>query len=706
MAISVFNSTSKKIEQNYRKNTGYSFSKGEAGEAKAYTNVRNLILSHLGVDPSKVDDFRFSFRSQTASFTDPVSGDLQSVNLPGIKDQNIQKALEKYYNISGAKKWLSGAHVIANSKGDEGGTAPLQRNTKALTNLPKEIKNQDVRIGKKLLALDTPQQRNEMARRFIFFNHFRSEWLKKIKEKIETREQAIKSPTLSDKQMLRLKKELQDLKHLQSEIESIDLFAMQHVLESFPVEKVNQATLDEMAEEVKKRVLASIKPRQWMGMRAASHSQKDHEYASDVAGMLYLDRHSYYKFCQNQKIKRKREGVADLFLREAIQFAKSPEGKYTPEGFEDSCHLNSMNDDLKKELQDDLHAVGVLSSYGIPHQDPKEYDRATMPANLSEKEQKEFYNSQLEVMQKAFKTHKDSIKTNLQLANIPPPPVEEPGVRSLIRTTGGLLAGGAAVVGAGLATGLLEPATAYNLAQYIQNHPARMIATVSLLDTLRHKAVNYIAPIERNPNTGRIEKHVNYKRLAIVSGSALAMIMMGTAMYNAVNDGEETGGYVEQAASYVAVPLVAAAQAINYVWNNPSLQLPINPITVPGTNLTWQRTLPTAFVIHAAGALNRLPVIGAVIQPIHRAVKNVAIAAQIIPAAKWSYEKGKRGYEIGSEYASEGYKRAVRALRRKGRFAKEFGYALKDYLGSIPVIHALAVAICSMSKKKAPLSLM
>nr|NGX48363.1 hypothetical protein [Chlamydiota bacterium] len=331
----------------YQRPTGWGTnSKGVEGEEEAFTKVKRLVLGHVGVSPNAVNDFQITFRSQIATYTDP-SGDNQEIDLKGLgnKDPNIKKVLNTYYDIvPGARKDMLYAHVFVGSKGNQTGKSTLQRKTDALQNLPKNF-DYSKHIPSVLAKQSSAKDRREISRRFLFVENFLGKWKEKINERGNAKQEELNNSDLPDNQALRLRKELQELMTLQNQLESIDLYALSRALEHIPVGRLNQVTLDEIVEKLQKTVLADIKPKKWLGTKKDNHSQADIEYAKDVAGMLYRERKSYFDYCNKAFDEMKREGPADIFLREAIRFAAS-QGEYTAEGFKESILLNDMSDDL------------------------------------------------------------------------------------------------------------------------------------------------------------------------------------------------------------------------------------------------------------------------------------------------------------------------------------------------------------------------
>lgn len=673
-------------------------SKGRPGEAAAYKKARDLILSHQGVDPTKVDDFDIDFRSQIATYTDPTTQQTESVDLPSIDNSEIQTALSHYYKTARAIRWQKYAEVIPHSKGDNRNKEALVRNTNALKKLT--IEKPEEHIAQRLLRLQSPEERNAMSRRFFFFDHFRAKCLEKIKEKVDSRKERLKNPTLPDAQAIKCQKEHEKLSKLYEEIDSIDLFAIYNVLERIPMQKVNSLALDEIAEELQKHILSKIKPTKFFGVMKASHSYADVEYAKDVAGLLYLDRGSYYKYCEKNQIERKREGSIDVFIREALKFAVSSEGKYSADGFQDSILLYEFSDDLKKEIQEDLHTLGRITSHAIGNGNLENYKVDEFPEKATKKEQQNYIKTEVNKLTEAIKEHKKSIRDDLKLSDIPAeeepvaPPAEEPpvsqpapqqqeslpmeekpGIKTLAKTA--LLTTGttAALTVGALGTGLIDPFTVTKLFYSLRNHPGHVITGITLTDTLYYKLRTFIAPRIRDRNTGEIKRKINYKKLALVSSSAMMAMLAAWAMYHETHDGKKEGSILEQAGEISGSMLNATANAVDFIWNNSFFQLPVGPVDIPGTNLTWGGSIPVAAVVETGRLLNRVPMVRIISEPIHRAFSNVLIGSAFSPAANFSYAQGKKGAKWAKETAF--------ALKDRASFVSNYGRKFLQQVNSL-----------------------
>ena len=723
------------------------------GEEAAFREVKRLVLSHVKVSPNSVNDFQISPRSQIATYTDP-SGRSEEIDLPGIEDPRIQEALAAFYEITpGAKIQMRCAQVIAGSKGNQSGYKTLRRTTSALNNLPTDF-DYSKHIPSVLAKESSVKNRREISRRFLFVENFLGKWKEKINERGKAKQKELNNPALPDRQALKLRKELQELNKIQSQLENIDMYALSRALEQIPVGRLNRVTLDEIAEKLQQAVLEDIKPKKWLGAKRAEHSEADIEYAKDVAGMLYCERKSYFDYCNKVFDDTKREGPADIFLREAIRFAAS-QGEYTAEGFKESILLNDMSDDLKKEVQDDLNATGVLASHAIEDIDLKEYETADIPEDATNEEKAKLQRENIAKMQKALKAHKEKINKDLKLANIPPTPEQDPGVRSMVKhvvvpaaaaTAGAMVAAGTltgiidpqiawqlgqyvlnnpvpviasaallyalrhrvapfvpevrsivsnvvlpaaaagAIVAAGAYAGIIDPQMPLQLVNYIQNHPARMIASASILDSLRHQVVSFVSPQVRDPETGHVRRRFNYRRMAI--GTAVLATLSAIAMYN------ETSRVILQ----------SIAQAVDFVWNNTYLPFQVNTQWIPGLSYLWQGNIPVLMALRAVSIINRIPVVGpvvgSVIKPMQRALSYVATTSGLVPLAQGvagkGLEYGKPVYDQGSHFA-----------KTQGGRVAEFVHGIAQGIWQkMPAMPAMPKMTFILDFSKAPLTIM
>ena len=708
------------------------YTKGVEGEAEAFYEAEKLLLEHVGMNPLNVEDLHIYFRSQTATYTNPTTGQREEIDLRSISDERVIAALNKYYDIHPrAREDMKYARVYSHCKGNQSGSDTLQRTTEALQKLPQGISN----VPRALAIQSSKEARVLVSKRMHFVEYFLGKWKEKIEERKATKQEELKVPTLSDTAAGKLRKELEELYILSDNLEKIDLYALSQALGFYPLGHVNQVTLEQIAKHLEEAVLSDIKPTKWRGLRSADHSPADIEYAKDVAGMLYRDRASYFKYCQKAFGRAKKENVSDIVLREAIQFA-GMDGEYSAEGFKESVLLQGMSDGLRKELEDDLSEIGRLASHAMPEVDPSQFDEADFPENASDQDKAQL---QMKKMDEAHKAYGEGINKDLKVEDLPPIPEEKaeepgpvesrpvkPGLRSLAKkaivhlvagvATGGVLAAGA--------LGWTSPVV--EVARSFSQNPARTIASLALIDSLRGRVVDFVYPEVRDEETSIVSRKPNYRHIAYLSGAALMIALSGTLMYRAVNDGVEDDSIIEQAGEYSWLAVMFAAQTVDYVWQHGlkvTAALSVVPLAanlagmvklrslakwggiavlgsmaiskvysggfldLPGSlsgwamgmaagavNHVWQyksSVLPIMAIYSGQMVSNRFPAIGHVTKPASRALGYVAnarafssvVQGQVMPAIGWGIGKGA---EIGG--AALGM--LAGAASRVGQFAK------------------------------------
>ncbi len=354
-------------------------------EREAYGKVFELVLQHEIYsgklnpgDPDSIDDFNIP-SSLYATYTNPGTGNEQGIDLLAIEDMEVRTVVDSYFKIAGMSRVCP--LIRPHSKGNHSGPLPLNKKfDPVLMKLPNNLEHTFQKLlPQKLLELPSPAQRNVFSRRLLFIEYFYSQLCEKIATKLMKRELALKEPG-NDRQKKALLNEIQKLKGLREKLNNFDFYAISKALITFPIEYICSVDLDVLAEKLKNQVETEILDNQsWWEHKRLNPIQI--EYAQDVAGMLYIDRGKYFKYCTKvyRNSEKKNEGAVDIFMREAIQFANGKE--YSAEGFKKSSLLYDFGEELKIEMQKEFDALAVLANYAIGHGQGNEYEIAVYPPN-------------------------------------------------------------------------------------------------------------------------------------------------------------------------------------------------------------------------------------------------------------------------------------------------------------------------------------
>ncbi len=637
------------ITEHYARNTvkGSRLGNGTSDEVESFIQVRELLLDReikQGVissgDQNTIEDFSITYGAKVATYTNPRNGERAVIDLTEIEDASIQDAINDYYKKSGGEKWLRGKSLIALNKGNQSGAATLKRDTNELNALPNNLEDGfERKLPFALTKYPNQSNRIVISRRFLFVEYFLRKWTERLREKIETKKREAKDRPLDSSDLVRLRKEIRQLETLTKELKSIDMYALSMVLTHYPLGKrPTEQMLDEIAVVLKDRIRSDIGKKSWIGNKLEPgivkklREQSEQEYIKDVMGMLYADRESYFSFCNRYAFPKKREGAVDVILREAVTFAITQGADYTAEGFKKSSLLHGFSSSLKDEVSSDLHACGVLATHAIGPALTDEYTgEMTYPQGSTETDKKKIDADRLKHMEESVAKHRGRVNRDLTIDQVPAPAEPEVGAGSLVRTG----VASAAAVGTGVAAamyaGLVDPNTAWRLANYIQMHPGRPIALVSVMDSMRQRFMGFVAPQERVED-GSVHRRINYRRLAAVGSMAAFAALAGMSMYNATHDDHEDDSYMEQAGEYVGALAATAANSVDYVWNNSWLSISRGR-AVPLIGYQWEGNIPMMSALGLAGGVaRRMPrVVQAVTTPAHRALSNVAIGSSLIP---------------------------------------------------------------------------
>jgi|GEM_PF-3562954 len=662
MPISSIFSTS-----NYQRPDGFGgIATPEGGEKAAFQAVKKAALARCGVSPRGVNDFNICITSRTGYFTNPGTGNTEEVDLlaPGCKD-----AFDGYTRIvPGARNLMNYWSVSSGCKGDQGGNSSLRKSTSSLIDLPRDI-DFDSKIPKLLARHSSSDERHKVARSFVFVEAYLSKFREKVDGLIESKQKELKDSSLPDSQANRLQKELKELRALKGKLESVDLFAISTVLEHLPAGHANTQVLASKEEEVRKAVLDRIKPNLKQRIFGKKPTQLELEYANDVAGMLYQGRKSYYDYAEKMFGGRpKQEHVSDIFLREARVFGSmNPYEEYGAEGFIDSVLLQDMSDDLKAEMQGVLGGLGRVTSHACKEMNMHDYIEQTVPTGKSDEEKVKV---QVDQMRATLSDHRTEVQAKMGLdpSTLPMPVVPSPGVGSALRTGLGVAAAGGLIATAASYAGVSIPAGMTSVMSYFSNSPGRVIAGVTIADSLRHRVHDFVRPRQRVP---WMQRKLSYKRLALAGGVAVLAAYVVPMAYAAATpflaameppttspiqphmlmaapqamSGLEppiVPGLLAQAGIFGTLVLQAAGRAVDFVWNSSHIPTGLGTRRIPLLGWNWQGSIPTAVALQLGNAVtSRIPVVRSVAEVALRPLRYVATSSALAPAAAYAQQVGQ-----------------------------------------------------------------
>lgn len=597
--------------------------KGSTDEADAYASFRRLALSHAGVNHRSVDDFLISFYLQTATFTNPSTGQKEEVDIKAIEDPAIQKAWKDYVAATpGARDEMVRGHVHGGCRGDLSGKVALQRSTRRLKKLSGKVEKEGY-VAEILKKYEGPEKRAELLRRFTFLDRYIAKWEEMLSEKIEERQTELNG---AGENAPRLLKELNELRKQLEELKGLDKYALYKGLEYYNP----TATRDESAAALEQAVIEDLGSIHF-SLLSYKPGAAESTYAKDVAGLLYQDRSSYAEYKDRafpKENRLKKENICDILLREAVDFAsRGPnDEEYSAEGIRKSVLFNGMSEGIKQELQDALSSQGILTHHQmLGRPDPAVFEGDDMDA--------------------AIEAQEEVIEADLTLERIPAPPAPSAGLRSFVETGAMVTVLGGAALALGSATGMMDPSYAINRAMtYLP--PQQIIGGLALIDSVRNGVINFVCPTVRNPHHRRPESRLNKKRMVIALSTAAATAYMSQLMWNAVNDDARDGSYAEQAGEQSLAMVQWGASAANYVWNNAFVPVPIASNYLEGSSV-WQGYMPTILALTAAKqVVNWIPGGSYIAEPLARAGQYVGTASNVVRAATSPFVERAKNYTI------------------------------------------------------------
>jgi len=595
--LRTFYDPDKPIRERYCRSltSGFVLHKGKEEEVEAFVKMRSLLLKRE-VEQGRLDSsnneikVRIRFGTKIAVYNNPNDSRVNgTIDLAAVEDPDTQDAIKKYFRISGGEKYHY--NVEANSKGKVGGKAPLnkvQRDGKVEASLEKLSKGaldhaRNDLLPEVLKRYHNPLQRAVITRRLLFIEYFPKKMLEKIDLCMKLINQELQ--TARDPNIQRsLHSEMTQLNRLKEQIENMDYYALCKVLLFYPIGNPSEDHQKQTADAIFNNVCQDIRGTRFIAKRAATKipiiggafqsnlSPIEEAYAKDVAAMARLDRASYFKHCDDHKLDPKAEGMADLFLREALEFSMklptesdggySKEGEYQAEGFQKTAFLKDFAQPLKTNIQNELKQLGITATYAIGLYQGDEYhisDPKQPDPNATDAEKKklEKENAQKQAAEmKEFKKHIAAHRARVDYSatyekkhrvNDTPPlstnmidtSMEVPEWIPLLGGTKipiqmGLLTGTTAALtivkeitptAISSAISSVMPQRMLDLWDYGTNHPGQLLVVATGVEKLS----SWFFEVERVGPEGTAKRTIHYKRI-LLAGAAVGGTL-GLAYY-------------------------------------------------------------------------------------------------------------------------------------------------------------------------------
>lgn len=409
-------------------------------DTELYFAVRDPILSYAVqsglMDRNELDrvtHFRIDVTNEEARFTCP-DGREQIIDLHSLKDPRLIEKVQEYFDVSHQYfKTPLFQPGVRTKKGLASSTQkPLDRShSKALTGLSTDFTHAATTLLPRSLAQlqgippgaeAAATQRKEVVRRHAFAQFFLLKFKDKIQEKIHTKSAeltASEARGLATREIsIKLRAELTYLETLQQRLDEVDVYALTMALSAYPsglplgmsgpgfrpFDQMQQQAEAWLRKTVEADILAKEKEDEgtWTRIKQGINpwaaktelSSQGKEYATDVVGMTHLSRGAYTQYCRAQapispkkQMIQKKEGVSDIFLREAIKFGKtthadrSGDKAYKGVGLKESALVDGCPDTLKAEMDTMIEEVAKMASYAISEADAATF---TDPKNLAQ----------------------------------------------------------------------------------------------------------------------------------------------------------------------------------------------------------------------------------------------------------------------------------------------------------------------------------
>ncbi len=452
----------------------------------ARDGILNLAIQQKALDPKdvyRIKDFDFLFDEEIISYTIPDTEQKVYIAFEEIQDPKVSKALNTL--ITEVDKHLGSSEsrikVSSKAKGELNGKEALLRETDATKALSSDFKASSKEMLPKLLYGQPKELCNVVTRRHLFIEYV-LKMVEKFDEKIKKKEEELsavrqaQSTPETVKIQAQLEKALNELKARKDAFEKIDGYALTLNLCTHPGSSHGPEHLDQAAkildDHIRKELTDSIQQtlnaqksrwKLWKPPAKAQLDKNDEAYIQGVKGMLYTSRSEYFKYCQKNYLKQKKERLEDILLREAVKFAGDP--NYKPDTLINSLIFDGMPESVKEELDADLRDIGKLAPHAIGHIQESEFTPEPHPDGATEKQKQEIDLENFKQLNKDIESMKSRVNHDLTIDQLPKEPViPEPAV-GIQRYMPGRKTVIASAAVAGLFTG-----TTQSVASYVWNN--------------------------------------------------------------------------------------------------------------------------------------------------------------------------------------------------------------------------------------------
>ena len=472
--------------------------------------MRDAVLS-LGVhdktilkeDLNRIWDFHIKFEEEMITYTIPdTEGHMVAIPFEEVFEKVQVDSILKDFRllIDAAEKHTpySRFKISPKGKGNLKGKGTLQRSTNATKALPSNFKDVSKMMLPRFLFGQPEGHCDVITRRHHFVEYITSKLILKIDERIKKVEgnsaqikQAQQTPETTRIQA-QLNATLKGLKARKEAFEKMDGYALVMGLCTHPGSGHSSDDLDNAADFlgdlIRKELLGITqngldaqkgtfdKLKFWKSSPKAKLEPADEAYIQDVKGMLHTGRiqdekgmlytsrseyfrAEYFKHCQKNRLEQKKEGLEDIFIREAVKFAAGP--NYKPDTLVDSLIFDGVSEDMKRELETDLKNIARVSRYAIGHAQEGEFAPKPYPDKATDEEKKQIDLDNFQQLGKDIESVRSRVNQDLTVDQIPADSAT--GIQRYMPGRKTAIAGAVAV---GLYTGTLR-----HVVSYIWNHP-------------------------------------------------------------------------------------------------------------------------------------------------------------------------------------------------------------------------------------------
>lgn len=383
---------------------GYKIDRDTTVEVEEFLAVREYFLQRevqLGrIDDAHLNDildFKFPDDSLVATYTNPRTGAESRIAMRDVKEPAAVSVLQPYLIKSAKWQKEMGISLHAYSKGNNLGQDPLQKGKdKALGKLTLTQQDAFDKLLPKVLANLPPHLQADpgakeiIARCFLFVDFCQNRLPVSLQEMITSREQELQGP-IDPMVERRMRGEITDLKKLLKKLQNLDTYALYTALAAL----VSHGDLGQARAQLHAQVKADILGHTGIIFSNKELSKEQNEYALDVLALLSPDAREYAVFCRETGRPMKKESIEDIFIREAIKFARhadrTPGNEFRAENFENCIFLKDMSEGLKQEVKEKLLLLGTIATHAIVQREAGAYETPlpqAYPAGASEADQK------------------------------------------------------------------------------------------------------------------------------------------------------------------------------------------------------------------------------------------------------------------------------------------------------------------------------